>query len=136
MILYKPSKHAIFPEGETLTEQEHKDSCDINLMLRHAGRGLQVRGGPQPEYGYDDTTMDAVRFRIEKDRLEKDLSSAAKSEEFSEEQISLIPEPVRKKFGFKAKKSAKEQVPPNDKQNDEKGTNSPEPPKSSTKPSE
>ena len=57
---YQPSKHAFFTEGEDLTEQEHLDSCDINKMVKNAMRGMQVRGGNNPKYGYDDMTMDVL----------------------------------------------------------------------------
>lgn len=101
--LNTPSKHAFYTEGDSLTEQEHADSCDINIMLKSAARGLQVRGSGEPQYGYDDTTMDAVQFRIQKARLEEELAETAKANEFLEKELDLIPKSIREKFGFKKK---------------------------------
>lgn len=112
MIMYEPTKHAFFCTGESLTEPEHMESCDINTMVRNAARGLQVRGGPQPVFGYDDTTMDGVQFRIQKEALEKELQASAKNE-IEPQFADFIPESVKKKFGFKTKqaKPVEEQLP-------------------------
>lgn len=123
MILYKPSKHAIYPDGESLTEQEHKDSCDINKMIRDAHKGRQVRGGSQPRYGFDDTTVDPINFRIQKEQIENDLSATAKAHEFSPEELKHVHPDVQKKFGFRTKKA-----PPDPPKNDQtKKTDLPEP---------
>lgn len=139
-IKYQSSKFAFHTEGESLTEAEHADSCDINRMIASAHRGLQVRGGSAPQYGYDDTTMDGLRFRIEKAKLEEELSETAKANEFLEEELNRIPEKIRKKFGFKAKKAEQKPGPQNDELNDEKKAVTPpeqqKPVKSETKPAE
>lgn len=107
------------PEG---AEQEHKDSCDINKMLRNAARGIQVRGNSaEPVYGYDDTTLDGVTHRINKQNLERELKKTAETAELSEEELKLIPESIKKQFGFKAKK-VKGQKTKNDDLNDENST--------------
>lgn len=100
-ILYKPTKHAFYTEGDSLTEQEHKDSCDINKMIRSIERGQNVRGGGSTTYGFDDVNMDGVQHRILKAEIESQLSNGPK--EFEKEELDLIPDQVRKKFGFKQK---------------------------------
>lgn len=118
-ILYKPSKYAFLTDGEILTEQEHKDSCDVNKMLAQAKRGYQIRGSnTSPIYGYDDTTMDAVTHRIQKQKLEEELIKISKTSEFTEEELKSIPESIKNKFKFKTKQKAK-----NDELNDEKTPN-------------
>lgn len=98
---YKQTPYDTIIEGDSLTEQEHTDSCDANKMLLNAARGMSVRGGAQPQYGYDDTTMDGVQFRIQKEALERELANGPK--EFSEEELELIPKPIQEKFGYKVK---------------------------------
>lgn len=120
-ILYSKSKHAFHTEGPTLTEQEHKDSCDINLMLKSASQHRQIRGGGSVTYGYDDTTMDGVQHRILKNQAENELSSMQK--EVSKETFDLIPKSIRDKFGFKIK--AETPAPTND---DQTTKNEPKPP--------
>lgn len=97
---YDPPVDAFYTNGPSLTEQEWKDQCDINQMLRKAARGLEVPGGGSTQYGYDDTTMDAITFRIKKAELEEALSKSAESE-VDEETFKLIPETIRKRFGFR-----------------------------------
>lgn len=102
-ILYSPTKFAFFTEGDPVTEPEHQDSCDINKMMRNALKGLQVRGGPNPVYGEDDLTMDAVSFHIQKQNLEKELNEIAEKHEFDPKELDLIPKKVRDKYKFKIK---------------------------------
>lgn len=132
MILSKPTKHAFYTEGDSLTETEHKDSCDINKMIADAHRGRQVRGGPQPQYGYDDTTLGPVEFRIKKEQLENELSETAKTHEFSPEELKHIHPDVQKKFKFKVK--AKRDEPNNANTPDQK-TSEPVAPSEPKKPS-
>lgn len=103
-------------EGESLTELEHQDSTDINKMMRNALNGMVVRGDPS-KVGYywkdgahDDLTMDAVQYRIQKEKLERDLAETAQKHEFEEHELQHIPESVQKKFNFK--KKAKESNQP------------------------
>jgi len=103
--MYEPTKHAIFfkpseldicPEG---AEQEHKDSCDINKMIAKAARGQDIRGNPSEQiYGYDDTTMDGLTHRINKEQLERELQSTMSTELFTQEEISLMPKSVVERF--------------------------------------
>lgn len=113
---YDPSKipHATEVTQESITEQEHKDSCDINKMLKSAQRGLQVRGGPPPVFGPDDTTMTGLQFRQEKARLEHELAESAKAQEYLEGELNHIPPDIRKKFGFKQKKDQPQTAQTND----------------------
>lgn len=115
---YDPTKdpYAFFTEGESLTEQEHAASCDINKMVRDAARGVAIRGqSSEPVYGYDDTTMDAVRFRIEKAAIEKNLAETFHQElDLPDEEISAlektlesIPQKTREKFGMKLRPKQK-----------------------------
>lgn len=125
--LPKPGVHAIKTEGESLTEPEHAKSCDINVIMKNVARGLHVRGGPQPQYGLDDTTMDGVSFRITKEQTETELRNLARENEFEEIDLNLIPKSVREKFGFKEKKKPTQTPPKNDDKpkNDEKPAASP-----------
>lgn len=118
-ILYKSSKHARKFEEDSLTEQEHKDSCDINLMLKAASRGQDIRTRKTSDYGHDDLTMDALSMRIQKADLEEKLLSGQK--EFTQKELDLFPEEIRKKFGYKLKKEPPKPEPQNDELNDEMG---------------
>lgn len=131
MYLPKPSKFAFKTEGDSLTEQEHKDSCDINKMISAIHRGGTVRGSSSRlQYGYDDVNMDAVQFRIKKERLERELAETSKTQEFSEEELKHVPPSVQKKFGFK-KKAPKRDEPA---KNDDKTTKNAVPPEEPKKP--
>lgn len=99
---YQPSKNAFFTNEEELTEQEHLDSCDINKMVKNAMRGMQVRGGRNPVYGYDDMTMDGLQHRILKQQLEQELGDLSETE-FDQETLDQIDPEIVKKFGFKLK---------------------------------
>ena len=116
-VLYKPTKFDTPVDPNSLTEQEHKESCDINIMVKSALRGQQIRGGKNPEFGYDDTTMSGLELRIQKQNLEEQLSSGEK--EFEESIFNSIPQVIREKFGFKIKQTT---IPAqkNDDSNDEK----------------
>lgn len=119
---YELSEFATIVEDEEhqdLTEQEHKNSCDINHMMRSLARGVEVRGSNNLSYGYDDTTMSGLEMRIQKANLERDLAETAKTHEFDEEEFKQIPEHLQKKFGFK-QKSPKKPDDQNDEPNDEK----------------
>lgn len=115
-IMYQLDEHAIHcpvVPGEPAVEPEHAPSCDINLMMKNALRGAQVRGsGIEPTYGYDDTTMDAVSFRIQKAEIESQLREVATSHEFTAEELSKFPESVRKYFGFRLKKESNDTPDP------------------------
>lgn len=102
-ILYKTPKDAFFTEGESLTEQEHQDSCDINKMIKSALRGMEVRGSDNDRYGYDDMTMDGLSHRIQKQALEESLTDLANKNEYTDEELAAIPESVKQKFKFKSK---------------------------------
>lgn len=107
---YKIPPFATKISGESDTEQEHLDSCDINKMIKNAHRGLQVRGSSnEPIYGYDDTTMTKLQLLQEKQRLESELTQIAEEHEFMSNELTYIPPEVRKKFKFKEKKAEKAQ---------------------------
>lgn len=111
MIKYQNSKHAIKFTEPSLTEQEHTESCDINKMIRDAHRGMTVRGGGTNRYGYDDTTMDAVQFRIQKQELEKNLGEYFENNEIDdaeEDALKGYAPSALKKFKIRKKKP----VPP------------------------
>jgi len=100
-------------DSECWTEQEHKDSCDINLMLKAQERGMMIRGSNrEPQYGVDDTTMDGLSFRIQKANLEEVLLNGQK--EFTEEELKLFPKDIIEKFGYKLKKEAAQPKATND----------------------
>lgn len=119
-VMYKENqKHDTPVDPESLTEQEHIDSCDVNKMLRRAAQGYQIRGNKSElVYGEDDTTMDAVQFRIKKAELEKELTEKAKTTELTEEEAKYLSPEVQKKFGFKVK--PKKPAQKNDEPNDDK----------------
>lgn len=127
--MYEKGPFDTIVEGESLTEQEHKDSCDINIMIKNALRGAQIRGSEIADYGYDDTTMDGVQFRIQKANLEKQLATGEK--EFTKETLALIPESIVKRFGFTVK-----ETPKKDDQTTIKGDTLNENPPSATTPQE
>lgn len=112
MILYQPTKYAFHTEGPSLTEPEHQNSCDINVMIKNAHKGIQIRGGAPPKFGYDDTTMDGLQSRILKQQAEESLSKGPK--EFEQHELDLFPKDIQTKFGYKLRKSSKNA--PNDDQ--------------------
>lgn len=115
-IQYKSSKHALIIEGENMTEQEHKDSCDINKMVKSAARGLQVRGsstGPWADGTIDDLTIDRTQLNIQKQHLEAELTAFASQNELSPDELKHVPSHVQKRFGFKAKKPVENTPPKN-----------------------
>lgn len=119
-ILYKETPWDLVCGDEHLTEQEHIDSCDANKILKAALRGQMVlssRG--EPQYGYDDTTMDGLSFRIQKQKLEEELGSLPKDLEFEENDFNQISPQIREKFGLKVKKAKKLEAK-NDELNDDK----------------
>lgn len=118
-IQYQSSKYAFVTEGEELTEQEHLDSCDINKMVKNAMRGMQVRGGSNPIYGYDDITMDGLQHRILKQQLEQELGDLSEGE-FDQETLDQIGPEIVKKFGFKLKKTLDSEKKQNDDQTTKK----------------
>lgn len=102
-IQYKSTRFDTPVDPESLTEQEHKDSCDVNRMILSASKGLNVRGGGSTQYGYDDTTMDAVQHRILKAKVETELKSLNTIEELSDDQIRSIPDSVKKHLKLRPK---------------------------------
>lgn len=122
-VLYKTTKHDVVNDEPSLTEIEHADSCDINKMMKHASRGQEIRGNSSRQtYGYDDTTMDGVQFRIQKEQLENQLASG--QQEFTEEELAFIPPKVQEKFKFKVRKK---QTPTNDDKTTKQGDPTPDP---------
>lgn len=94
----------VFDEENEITEQEHKNSCDINLMMKALHHGMQVRGQEPASYGYDDLTLTGLDHRINKQKLEDELFKISKEHEFSEEEFEKIPTDVKKMFEFKVRK--------------------------------
>lgn len=134
LLTRKPSKYAFFTEGDSLTEQEHKDTCDINKMIKKISLGQEVPGkklAPWGEQYTDDTTMDGLRFRIEKEQLEKSLNQIAATEELDEAAMEHIPKSIQEKFKFKTRKNPKNpQINDDDKKlrtNDDDKTQTPSP---------
>jgi len=119
-------KHALICTDESQTEKEHKDSCDINIMLKKAFKGQQIRmSSSQPIYGHDDTTISGLDHRINKQRTEEELSQTFNDVEFSEKEKELFHPEIQKKFKIKVKKNQAN----NDESNDDKKpkTNDPDP---------
>lgn len=108
-VMYKTPPFSTLVEGESLTEKEHAASCDINKMIQSAARGMQIRQGRQPRYGYDDTTMDLLHHRIAKEQNE-----AAMAEIELPEELENLPEETKAKF--KKRKNKKQPGPPVEKQ--------------------
>lgn len=109
-------KYSLHSEGDSLTEQEHKNSCDINLMIKSARNGQNIRGGGSITYGFDDTTMDGLTFRNQKSLIEQELLNSEK--ELPKEALDLIPESIKQKFGFKLRKKKDTNDKTNDKTNE------------------
>lgn len=107
-IHYKSTKWAMKDFGPSLTEQEHKDSCDINKMVRSAKRGMQVRGSGNPvRYGFDDMTLDSVQFRISKQQAEEDMDEIIGNSELTDgdvETLKRVAPGVAKKYESKIKR--------------------------------
>lgn len=122
--LNTPTKHAFKFKKKSLTEQEHKDSCDINKMIGSLNRGQQVRmqkTKPAQWDGkaFDDMSANKLDIMIEKERLEKDLSVTMQTNEFTEEQAKHIPNSIKEKFGIKIKKESDETKTKKASKNDE-----------------
>ena len=118
-LMYDPKEvpYATEVDTESLTEQEHKDSCDINIMLRNAARGFNIRmSSSQPIYGSDDMTLDTLQHRINIEKAEADLQHVADNVEFTPEEFNMIPEVVKRKFKFKVKKKQQSESAKNDDQ--------------------
>lgn len=113
-VLYGKTKFDTPVDPISLTEQEHLDSCDINKMVKAASRGMQVRGGPEPKYGDDDTTMSQLDVRIE---LERNLD-IVNNHEFEQKELDHIPKSVQQQFKLRKKQAT----------NDDKTTNQPSSP--------
>lgn len=101
---YKPTKHAFYTEGDSLTETEHQESTDINKIMKDILNGKQVRTGPEPVFGEDDLNLTAVQHRINKQKIEDELQQIAAEHEFSEEELKHVPKKVQEKIKFKTKK--------------------------------
>lgn len=119
----KPTKHAWYPSGETLTEQEHKNSCDVNLMLKAAARGQAIATRPIGQWddrGVDDMNMSRLDILVQKQQLEEDLASYSQQDkELDQALFDAIPAAIREKFDFTLKKQSKAGLK-NDDLNDEK----------------
>lgn len=105
-IKYQFSKHATVNDEESLTEQEHKDSCDINLMLKAAQRGQMFRTSAVGQYGHEDMNMTQLQMRITKQQIEEEFENLPK-DHFSEEDLKKIPLALIKKHGFVPKQEEK-----------------------------
>lgn len=103
-IKYQHSKHALINNEESLTEQEHLESCDINIMIYNAHRGMEIPGGGPTEGGYDDTTLSGLDLRIQ---LDQDLNKMAEEGITKEEYNNLHPT-IRRTKKFKLKKTQEE----------------------------
>jgi len=112
-------------DEKSLTETEHTDSCDPNLMLKNAARGQQIRGGGPTTYGHDDLTMDGLTHRINKANSEAELREIAETHEFTQEELDQMPKKVQEKFKFKVRKKEETKLAP---KNDDQTTKN-EPPK-------
>jgi phage internal scaffolding protein len=51
---YKPSKVKTFDPAERITEQSHKDACDVNILMDKLKKGLPIDSSLYKEgkYGY------------------------------------------------------------------------------------
>lgn len=132
-VMYKPKETATEFYDDSLTEQEHLKSCDINHMIASVHRGQDVRVVQSINYGIDDLTMSPIDFRNQKENHERELSRIASMHEFTQEELDSFPPEVRKKFDFKLKKPQPDPITPkNDELNDEKMAKKDQPPKDQT----
>ena len=106
-LMYEPCPDAIYPVGESLTEQEHAAECDINRIMARAKAGLPITSSASaPVYGDDDLNQDLMSVKLKKQDLEKSLSEMAQ-ETLSESEVARLPNWLKEKFGFKAKTPSK-----------------------------
>lgn len=113
------------PDG---AEQEHIKSCDINQMFKDLARGKQIRGSSADlVYGVDDMDLDLLQIKIQKQKLENELTELAKNDEIDGEAIEKhVPPDLRKKFGFNVK-NKKPAATKNDDQTTKKAAPNPTP---------
>lgn len=100
---YNYGPNAVINDEASLTEQEWKDSCDINKMIRGALKGAIMNGSPNPAvFGYDDTTLDGVTHRINLQKSHEAMEKLSK-EELEPLAYENIPDHIRKKFKLRKK---------------------------------
>jgi len=117
-LMYKPSKHAkFFDPKEGVTEQEHKDSCDINKMIKAVNNGQMVRqanmgpwfDNPDGTPGaFDDTNLDGLHHRIRRQRMIDQVILDIKSGPMDQEAFNQLPEKVQQLYlqhGVKLKRA-------------------------------
>ncbi|AZL82670.1 hypothetical protein [Apis mellifera associated microvirus 60] len=111
-LLYKPEKYAYYTVGDSLTEQEHADMCDANIMIKRALKGQSILTQEPAGYGYDDTTLDGLSHRIQKQQLEEELNESLKNE-VSEEEAKRLKEmlPAHYHERIKVKRDKDRDVP-------------------------
>lgn len=125
---YPVSKYATHNTEPSLTEQEHKDSCDINVMMKAVNRGYTVRGAlHEARYGVDDMNYDRMQHEMTKEQINAHFASLPSDHEFSPEELSLIPKDLIKKFGLKVKKAQAHAAKNNDDKTTMKNAAQPKP---------
>lgn len=105
-IQYTPSKHAYYCDPETLTEQEHKNDCDINVIIKRAHNGHMVNmSNRSPVYGFDDINLDGLKHRILKQETKEELEELITSQEFDAKDVEILtknlPESLVKRLKIK-----------------------------------
>lgn len=105
--LNKPTPYDTPVDTESMTEQEHKDSCDINKMILAAHRGQQIRQakpGLWVDGSFDDMNQSLTSLRIQKEHTEIALAEYAQNNELTEAEWKAFPDEVKKRFKLRKKK--------------------------------
>lgn len=101
---------------KSLTEQHHKKDCDPYNIIKKAQMGLPIGGrGGNLNYGYDDTTMDGLQYRIMKQHHEQEINQLLENE-FTAEEYDIIKDRLPKNLvnKIKVKKKLEEKIEPTD----------------------
>lgn len=115
-------------DPKSMTEQEHKDSCDINKMIGDLALGKPVRSSDKVLYGHDDLTISSTEFHIQKKAIENELVDIAENHEFTEEELKHIPPQVQKRFKLKTKPKTNDDKTQNNDDKTQTTTTPPQPP--------
>lgn len=118
--LNKPTKYDTPVDPESLTEQEHKDSCDINKMILAAHRGQQIRQakpGLWVDGAFEDMNQTLTSLKIQKEHTETALAEYASQNELTDEEWKAFPDEIKKRFKLRKKKATSQT---NDEPNDDK----------------
>lgn len=105
-VQYTPSKYAFYTSDEILVEQEHKEDCDSNVIIKRAHNGQFINTKNPAGYGYDDVTLDGVQYRILREQVTESINETLENEfeeEDAEKLKAALPENLAKRVKVKRK---------------------------------